>query len=101
MILLIWFGIVIIFQNETLNLQEMYTLLKIHIHTTRLTQDMWYIGEYISFFLKKSIKDFIQKSFLWNFFDKNTIVLKGKISILAYVSLFVFGILSWCTFWVC
>lgn len=28
------------------------------------------------------------------FYDKNTIVLKGKVSILAHVSLFGFGILS-------
>jgi hypothetical protein len=86
MILLVWFGIVIIFQNETLNLQGMYTLLNIHIHTTMINIRMWYIGEYISFFFKLWKISF-KNHFYEIFFDKNTIVLKGQVSILAYLDL--------------
>jgi hypothetical protein len=46
------------------NLQGMYTLLKIHIHTTMInTRHVIYWGIY-KYFLKKDVKDFIQKSFL-------------------------------------
>ncbi len=64
MIILVRFGIVINFQNEALNLQGMYTLLKIHIPTTMInTRHVIYWG-IIKNFSKKNVKDFIQKYFL-------------------------------------
>jgi hypothetical protein len=51
MILLVQFGILINFQNETLNLQGMYTHLKIHIHTTMINTRhviYWEIYKYFS-----------------------------------------------------
>ncbi len=62
---MVWFEIVIKFQNEALNLQGFYIVLKFHIYLTMINSLKWYIGENNIFF-KKSCKRMDSKFNPWN-----------------------------------
>jgi hypothetical protein len=51
--LALWFEIVIIFQDETINLEGIYTILKIHVYSTMINkkQIVIYWGNYKQFFI--------------------------------------------------
>lgn len=62
----LWFKFVIIFQNETLNMQGTYTLLKIHIYSIMInTKNVMYLGNYKLFFLDKMQKISSKNSHVW------------------------------------
>ncbi len=80
---MVWFEIVIKFQNETLNLQGFYIVLKFYIYLTMIDSLEWYIGgnKYI---YKKVVKECIQN-----------LILERKVNIWAHVNLFGFCFQPW------
>jgi hypothetical protein len=55
------------FQNETLNLQRIFTFKKNHIYSTMILRNIWCIGITINIFHKKIVR----KLFIWKiYFEK-------------------------------
>jgi len=70
----LWFEIIVIFKDETLNLQKIKTFSQIHIYSKMMKkQNVMYLDNYKHYYNKLQKKLLFQNSFVWKrfFWQKN------------------------------